>query len=99
MHTFTTTTSATTTITTNNNNNIKNNIFFSLMEKDKHRQPTMKHHVILSLISEQNLLISGETSHYNVNLCTIICNTNNGKISCIRLKLLGAGVIKNFINR
>jgi hypothetical protein len=67
-------TTATTTATTsnnnnnNNNNNIKNKIFFliSAMEKEKRRQLTMKHYLILSLISKQNVLSSSGTLHWNV---------------------------------
>jgi hypothetical protein len=35
------------------------------MESEKRRQPTMKHHMILSRISKQNILIRSETVHFN----------------------------------
>jgi hypothetical protein len=47
-------------------------------EKEKHRQPKMKHHLVLSLICKPNVLISSETLHCNVHLWTTIFNTNNG---------------------
>jgi regulatory protein YycH of two-component signal transduction system YycFG len=37
------------------------------MEKEKHGQPTMKYHLIVSLISKQTVLISSRTSHCNVH--------------------------------
>jgi hypothetical protein len=57
-------------------------VFFFLFIYEKGR-----HYLILSLISKQNLLINSGTLHFNVNLCTAACNTNNGKILCLRLKL------------
>jgi hypothetical protein len=50
------------------------------MDKGKHRQPTTKNHPILSLISEHNFSISSGTLHWNVNLCTTVCNANIGKM-------------------
>jgi hypothetical protein len=44
----------------NNNNTIQRKMFFFFCfgdEEGKHRQPTMKHQLVLSLMSEQNLLI------------------------------------------
>lgn len=58
------------------------------MKKEKHRQPTMKHHLIVLLICKQKALISIGTSYCYANLCTTICNTNTCKIWCLRLKLI-----------
>jgi hypothetical protein len=33
------------------------------MEKEKHMQPTMKHHLIFSLVSKQNVYINSVTLH------------------------------------
>jgi hypothetical protein len=38
----------------------------------KHKQPTMKHNLIVSLRTKLNVLISSGTLHYNVNLSTEI---------------------------
>lgn len=42
------------------NNNIET-FFLLAMEKEKHSQPTMKSHMILSLITKQSVLITSET--------------------------------------
>jgi hypothetical protein len=78
MNIFSTTTSAAASTKTNNNNNNNNTLSISAMEKEKHRQTTTTRHLILSLISEQNVLISTGTSHSNLNLCTVVCDTNIG---------------------
>jgi hypothetical protein len=57
----------------------------SAVEKEKHRQPTKQHRLILSPISEQNVLIRRATLHCNIDLHTEIFNTDSGKIWCLRL--------------
>jgi hypothetical protein len=75
------TTATATTATASNNNVIKNNIYFSRFSVGEGKtHPTMKHSLILSLISKHNVLISSGNFHCNINSSTTICNTNIGKI-------------------
>jgi hypothetical protein len=50
----------------------------------------MKRRLILSVITEQNVLIGSWNLglHCNLNSCTTTFNTNNGKIWCLRLVLI-----------
>jgi hypothetical protein len=84
--------------THNNYNDIKNHIFFLVfaMDKEKHRQLTMKHCLILSLVGlpKRNVLINTRTLHCNVNLC----RTARNKQMAIYDMMLGAGANIHFLH-